>query len=308
MSQKLRVRVPATTANLGPGFDALGLALNLWNETDFTQRTDGRLVVTVSGEGAGILPTDGDNIITAAARRTFTQAGEQPPGLTIDCHNRIPLSSGLGSSAAAVLTGILGANKLLDEPLDQDEILKLAVDIEGHPDNIAPALLGGLVVCLADGERVMAHRLPPREDRQPIHITLALPECDFPTRAARAVLPAQVAHKDAIFNISRAVLVCEALSTGDLALLAVAMGDRLHQPYRLPLIPGAQAALDAALGAGAAAAALSGAGPSLAAFSAQADPAIGAAMGQAFADAGVAARVFHLGISDAGAEVIHLGD
>jgi homoserine kinase len=308
MSQKLRVRVPATTANLGPGFDALGLALNLWNETDFTQRTDGRLVVTVSGEGAGILPTDGDNIITAAARRTFTLAGEQPPGLTIDCHNRIPLSSGLGSSAAAVLTGILGANKLLDEPLDQDEILKLAVDIEGHPDNIAPALLGGLVVCLADGERVNAYKLPPRENHQPIHITLALPVFDFPTQAARAALPSQVKHADAVFNLSRAVLVAEALATGDLALLAVAMGDRLHQPYRLPLIPGAQAALDAAREAGAAAAALSGAGPSLVAFTAHENPAIGEAMGQAFADAGLSARIFHLGISDMGAEVVHLGD
>lgn len=308
MSQKLRVRVPATTANLGPGFDTLGLALNLWNETDFTQRADDRIVVTITGEGAAILPKDTHNTVAAAALRTFELAGEQPPGLTIDCHNRIPLSSGLGSSAAAVLTGILGANAFLGEPLDQEALLKLAVDIEGHPDNIAPALLGGLVVCLTDGEVIHAHRLHPRADRQPIHITMALPKFDLPTRAARAVLPAQVPHADAVFNLSRAVLVTEALTTGDLDLLAEAMGDRLHQPYRLALIPGAQAALDAARGAGAAAVALSGAGPSLAAFSAQEDPAIGEAMQRAFAAAVLNARIFHLGVSDTGAEVINLGD
>ena len=308
MSHKLRVTVPATTANLGPGFDALGLALDVWNEAEFTRRDDGQIVVNVTGEGAGVLPTDAHNTVAASALRIFELAGERPPGLQIDCRNRIPLSSGLGSSAAAVLTGMLGANALLGEQFDQETLLQMAIQTEGHPDNVAPALLGGLVVCLVDGERVSAHKLPPRKDRLPIHITLVLPECDFPTQGARAVLPAQVAHKDAVFNISRAVLVAEALCTGDLAMLAAAMGDRLHQPYRLPLIPGAQTALDAARGAGAAAVALSGAGPSLAAFSAQQNSAIGEAMGQAFADAGLNARVFELGISDTGAEVVHLGD
>ena len=304
---KLRVRVPATTANLGPGFDALGLALDLWNEAEFTRRADGRLVVTVTGEGARVLPTDAHNAIASAALRIFELAGESTPGLQIDCRNRIPLASGMGSSAAAVITGILGGNALLNEPLDQDALLKITIQTEGHPDNVAPALLGGLVVCLADGDRINAYKLPPRGDRQPIHITLALPECDFPTQAARAVLPARVDRGDAIFNISRAVLVAEALCTGDLGLLGTTMEDRLHQPYRLPLIPGAQAALAAAKGAGAAAVALSGAGPSLAAFSAQNDPAIGAAMQHAFAAAGVDSRVFHLGVSDAGAEVIREG-
>ena len=308
MIHKLRVRVPATTANLGPGFDTLGLALDLWNETDFTRPADGHLVVTVTGEGVDLLPTGTENTVAAAALRLFELAGEQPPGLQIDCRNHIPLSSGLGSSAAAVLTGLLGANALLGEPLGQEALLKLAVEIEGHPDNVAPALLGGLVVCLAEGEVIRAHRLPPRADRQPVHITLALPKFDLPTRAARAVLPAQVPHADAVFNLSRAVLVAEALSTGDLDLLASAMHDRLHQPYRLPLIPGAQDAKKAAKNAGAAAAALSGAGPSLVAFSAQQDPAIGVAMGQAFADAGLTVRIFHLGVSEEGAQVTAIGD
>jgi homoserine kinase len=300
---KLRVRVPATTANLGPGFDALGLALDLWNETEFAQRADGRVVVTIRGEGMGVLPIDEHNVIAASALRVFELAGEGPPGLQIDCHNTIPLASGLGSSAAAVLSGLLGANALLDGRFDQDALLKIAIQSEGHPDNVAPAMLGGLVVCLADGEQVSVHPLTPRAGRGPIYITLVLPECDFPTQAARAVLPAQVDRQDAIFNISRAVLVAEALLSGDLGLLGSAMDDRLHQPYRLPLITGAQAALDAAKGAGAAAVALSGAGPSLAAFSAHRDPAIGEAMQAAFAAEGISARAFELRPSDAGAEV-----
>jgi homoserine kinase len=300
---KLRVRVPATTANLGPGFDTLGLALDLWNEADFAPRIDGRVVVTVRGEGAGTLPTDAHNMVAASALRVFELVGERPPGLQIDCHNAIPLASGLGSSAAAVLSGTLAANALLDERFDQEALLKIAIQTEGHPDNVAPALLGGLVVCLADFERVSVHPLAPRAGRRPIYVTVVLPECDFPTQAARAVLPAQVKRQDAIFNISRVVLVAEALRSGDMDLLGSAMEDRLHQPYRLPLIPGAQAAMEAAKGAGAAAVALSGAGPSLAAFSAHRDPAIGGAMQRAFAAVGISARVFDLRPSEAGAHV-----
>lgn len=300
---KLRVRVPATTANLGPGFDVLGLALDLWNEAEFTRRADGRVAVTVMGEGAGHLPADAHNLVAASALRIFELAGERLPGLQIDCCNNIPLASGLGSSGAAVLSGMLAANALLDERFDQDALLKIAIQAEGHPDNVAPAMLGGLVVCMADGERVSLHPLAPRADRKPITITLVLPECDFPTQAARAVLPAQVKRQDAVFNLSRVVLVAEALRSGDLGLLGSAMDDRLHQPYRLPLIPGAQAALEAARSAGAAAVALSGAGPSLAAFSAHRNPAIGEAMQRAFAAAGISARAFELRPSYAGAEV-----
>jgi homoserine kinase len=304
---KLRVRVPATTANLGPGFDALGMALDLWNEAEFTRRADGRVAVMVTGEGAGTLPRDTNNLVAASALRIFELAGERPIGLQINCHNNIPLASGLGSSGAAVLSGMLAANALLDERFDLDALLKIAIQSEGHPDNVAPAMLGGLVLCMVDGERVRLHRLAPRADRKPIFITLALPACDFPTQAARAVLPVQVMRQDAVFNISRAVLVAEALRSGDLGLLGSAMEDRLHQPYRLPLIPGAQAAMEAAKGAGAEAVALSGAGPSLAAFSAHRDPAIGEAMQRAFAGTGIAARVFELSPSDTGAETIRQG-
>jgi homoserine kinase len=300
---KVLVKVPATTANLGPGFDALGLALNLWNETEFVPTDDQRIALTISGEGEDSLPCDANNAIVDAALQIYERAGKACPGLKIHCLNRVPLSSGLGSSSAALLTGMLGANALLGSPFTDEEILKLAIEMEGHPDNVAPAMLGGLVASIVYEERVISLKLPARANRGSIHVTIVLPDFDFPTKQARAILPKQVERKDAIYNISRAVLVTEALRTGDLDLLGKAMSDALHQPYRIPLIPGAQAAMDAARHAGTAAVALSGAGPSLIAFSSKEDPAVGAAMKRAFESAGLTARIFELGTSYEGAEV-----
>jgi homoserine kinase len=300
---KIQVKVSATTANLGPGFDALGLALNLWNETEFVPTDDRRIALTISGEGEGILPTDANNAIVDAALQIYERAGKACPGLNIHCLNRVPLGSGLGSSSAALLTGLLGANAVLGNPFTDEEILKLAIEMEGHPDNVAPAMLGGLVASIVFEERVISLKLPVRANRGPIHVTIVLPDFDFPTKQARAILPKQVERKDAIYNISRAVLVTEALRTGDLDLLGKAMSDALHQPYRIPLIPGAQAAMEAARHAGTAAVALSGAGPSLIAFSSKEDPAVGAAMKRAFESAGLTARIFELGTSYEGAEV-----
>ncbi len=300
---KIHVKVPATTANLGPGFDALGLALNLWNEADFTLRDDCQVALTVEGEGQDILPTNAENAVAQAALQLFDLTGNSCPGLQIDCLNRIPLSSGMGSSSAAMLTGMLGANALLGNPFSDEEILKLAIETEGHPDNVAPAMLGGLVASIVHQDRVISMRLPARANHGAIHATVVLPDFDFPTQHARSILPKQVDRQDAIYNLSRVVLVTEALRTGDLTLLAIAMKDSLHQPYRLPLIPGAIAALEAAKQAGAGAVALSGAGPSLIAFSSLIDPAIGLAMQRAFEAAGLSARIFELETSYEGAEV-----
>ena len=197
----------------------------------------------------------------------------------------------------------VGSNALLDGPLSDEEILKLAIETEGHPDNVAPAMLGGLVASIVYEKRVISLKLPAKANRSPMHVTIVLPDFDFPTKQARAILPKQVERKDAIYNISRAVLVTEALRTGDLDLLGKAMTDALHQPYRIPLIPGAQAAMEAAHHAGASAVALSGAGPSLIAFSSKQEPAVGFAMQRAFESAGLAARIFELGTSYEGAEV-----
>lgn len=297
------VKVPATTANLGPGFDALGLALDLWNEAEFIATRDKQISLTIKGEGAYRLPRDAENAIVDAALQVYDLAGKPCAGLQIHCVNRIPLGSGLGSSSAAMLTGMLGANALLGNPFSREEILKLAIETEGHPDNVAPAMLGGLVASIIHESHVVSLRLTLTGQRTPIHITVVLPDFDFPTKQARAILPKQIERRDAIYNISRAVIVTEAFRVGDLDMLGEAMTDKLHQPYRLPLIPGAQAAMDSMKEAGASAVALSGAGPSLIAFSSKRETAIGEAAKRAFAESGLEARVYKLKISRKGAEV-----
>ncbi|HSL43392.1 MAG TPA: homoserine kinase [Anaerolineales bacterium] len=304
----ITIRVPATSANLGPGFDCLGLALDLWNDTVMTLAIE--YTVQVTGEGKERLVPGENNLIIRSAQKLAERVGKRLPPFHVDCINRIPLSSGLGSSAAAKLTGLLGANVLLGKPLTKDEILQLATEMEGHPDNVAPALLGGLVVSTLDNGNVFTHKIsvdgslsPMGNFEAPIQVTVVLPDFRLSTREARAALPEQVPLKNAVHNISRAVLVTEAFRTGDLDLLGKAMTDSLHQPYRISMIPGAQAAMDAARRAGAAAVALSGAGPSLIAFSAEQNLDIGQAMQRAFEGAGLQARVFPLRMSNLGADV-----
>jgi homoserine kinase len=297
----ITIRIPATSANLGPGFDALGLALDLWNETVITLAIE--YSVQVNGEGREKISAGENNLIVRSAQGLAEFVGKRLPPFHLDCVNRIPLSSGLGSSAAAKLTGLLGANALLGKPLSKDEILNLATEMEGHPDNVAPALLGGLVVSTVENGRVLAHKVNLEEDSaSPIHITVVLPDFHLSTQQARLALPDHVTMKDAVYNLSRAAMVTEAFRTADLDLLGKAMTDTLHQPYRLQLIPGGREAMGAAREAGAAAAAISGAGPSIIAFSAQRDPAIGEAMTRAFEGAGHSARTFQVKISHHGAE------
>jgi homoserine kinase len=296
-SMKIAIRVPATSANLGPGFDALGLALDLWNETVVTPADE--FAVTVSGEGVDRLAPGKTNLIVRAAQKLADHARILLPPFRAECVNAIPLSSGMGSSSAAILTGLLAGNALLDEPLTREEILNFASEMEGHPDNVAPALLGGLVVAIIDDGKVIARQIPIGMD---VCITIVLPDFYLPTKQARAALPKRIPMKNAIHNISRAVLVTEAFRMGDLNLLGKAMTDALHQPHRLKLIPGAQSAMDAAMEAGASAVALSGAGPSLIAFS-KTESGIGESMKRAFESAGLQARVIPLRVSAEGANV-----
>ena len=297
----ITIRVPATSANLGPGFDSLGLALDLWNETIIRLAIEHS--VQVRGEGAEKLSLGENNLIIRSAQKLAECAGKRLPPFHLDCINRIPLSSGLGSSAAAKLTGLLGANMLLGKPLLIDEILNLATEMEGHPDNVAPALMGGLVVSTVENGKVFAHKINVGASLDlPVCITISLPSLPLSTKQARASLPEQVKVKDAVYNIGRAVMVTEAFRNGDLDLLGKAMTDTLHQPHRLSLIPGGREAMEAAKEAGASAAALSGAGPGIIAFSSKRDPAIGEAMTRAFEQAGLSARVFQMKITDHGAE------
>ena len=295
------VRVPATTANLGPGFDCLGLALNLWNDVRFTLEGDG-VVVAVRGEGSEVLPRDATNLVARSFLRLCKEAGEAAPaGLRIACEVRIPLSSGLGSSSSAIVAGVLGANTLLGRPFDRGRLLELAADIEGHPDNVAAAMLGGLTIVVRNGDRLLTKKILVPE----VHVALAVPRLDFSTRAARDGLPTVVSMKDAVFNLGRTPLVVEALRTGDYELLSQVMDDRLHQASRLKSIPGAPEAWLAAQHAGAAAVAVSGSGPSLIAFVSLATDAMRLAreMAEGFNSAGVPAQPMGLSASAAGATV-----
>lgn len=295
---KISIRVPATSANLGPGFDSLGLALDLWNETTVTPVKE--FSVRVTGEGEGRLSSGKNNLIVRAAQGLAERAGKSLPPFHAECMNQIPLSSGMGSSSAAILTGLLASNALFENPFSREDVLNLASEMEGHPDNVAPALMGGLVVSIIEKGKVIARQIPIGTD---IHMTIALPDFYLPTKQARAALPKKVSMKNAVHNISRTALVVEAFRTGDLNLLGKAMTDKLHQSHRLKLIPGAGHAMNAAKEAGAAAVALSGAGPSLIAFSLKAEAVIGESMRRAFEQAGLKARIFYLRVSGRGAEI-----
>ena len=296
-----RVRVPATTANVGPGFDCLGLALDLWNEVRFTVEGD-RVVVTTEGPDPAGLPHDETNLVARAFLRLCEEAGRAAPaGLRIHCDIRVPMSSGLGSSSTAIVAGLLGANTLVGRPFDRDAILELAADMEGHPDNVAAALLGGLTIVVQKKDTLLTKKILVPE----VHVALAVPDLPFSTNAARAELPTEVSMVDAVFNLQRTPLVVEALRTGDYELLSQVMDDRLHQASRLKRIPGGRTAWLAALNAGAAAVAVSGSGPSLIAFVSLATDAtrIARVMAEAFAAEGVTAVPLGLAASAAGATV-----
>lgn len=302
--EKVQVKVPATTANLGPGYDCLGLALDLWNNVTFSQDSSG-IHIEIEGEGSSTLPRNAGNQILRAAVRVFQECGHPiPKNMQINCQNKIPLGSGLGSSAAAVLSGLLGANALCGNRLSKDEILKLGVEFEGHPDNLAPALLGGLVVTAQSTreQQPVAIKIPIAD----FSMVVVVPKFDLPTATARAALPESIPLQDAVYNIGRTAMVIQALQSGDLTLLYIAMDDHLHQPYRLKLIPGAQEALKAASQVGAPAA-LSGAGPGVIAFALPESDVSAADLATrieiAFQTAGLPARSWVLRSSETGAQV-----
>ncbi|WP_433619003.1 homoserine kinase [Dactylosporangium sp. CA-139114] len=263
LSRPVVVLVPATSANLGPGFDALGLALTLYDEVE-AQVTAGGVTVEVSGEGEGDLPADETHLVVRAMRRAFAVLGGQPPGLALRCRNRIPQARGLGSSSAAIVAGIVLARALTvggAERMDDAAALVLADEIEGHPDNVAPCLLGGFTIAWTGDGGAVAVRREPSPDIRPV---LFVPEERGLTEVARAALPKTVPHGDAAFNAGRAALLVHALD-GDPGALFAATADRLHQDYRAEGMAGT-ADLVASLRAEGVAAVVSGAGPSVLAF------------------------------------------
>ncbi len=268
----VRVRVPASAANLGPGFDAFGLALGVHDDV-VVQITDSGLTVDVAGEGADKLRRDGRNLVVVALRAAFDAAGGQPRGLHVVCANRVPQSRGLGSSAAAVVAGVHAARQLVLGGLDDEAALAVAAAVEGHPDNVAAAMLGGLTIAwYDDAGAVRATRLPVSESLSPVAF---VPATTVSTAKARSVLPPVVPHADAAANAARAALLPLALA-GRSDLLMTATRDLLHQPARLAAQPRG-AALVARLRDAGHAAVLSGSGPTVLALCATAAEAVTAA-------------------------------
>ncbi len=263
---EVTVRVPATTANLGSGFDAIGAALDWHSFVSLAPAPT--LQVEVQGEGSESIPTDERNIAVRAVyafleRVPSEKAKPLRQGFRLRLDNRFPLTRGLGSSAAARVGALVAANALLGDPLTPPQLLALAVTLEGHADNVAAALLGGIVVAVPFGEGVAwARFLPPLE----LHLALLIPRFPLETEKARAVLPSSVPRADAVFNVGRTALLVASLATGQIHNLKLAMQDRLHQPYRQSLMPWLPRAFEAALEAGALGVHLSGAGPTVAAW------------------------------------------
>lgn len=296
----VRVQVPATAANLGPGFDCLGVALQLYNTVEVARANAG-LFIEVQGEGAAEIARDESNIVYRAALRVFKQTENVPRGLRIKLINNIPVARGLGSSAAAIVGGLIAANTLAGSKLSQKELLNLATAIEGHPDNVAPALLGGIVVTVpVDGEIKWVKINPPPG----LKAVLAIPDFSIFTKTAREALPQLVSLQDTVFNLGRLALLLSAFYQGDLSLLPTAMEDRLHQPYRASLVPGMKKVLAAARLAGARGVCLSGAGPSLLALADNNFELIARVMKETFQQNGVRARTLVLNITPVGARAL----
>ena len=260
------MKVPGTSANCGAGFDCLGLAVTIYNEFEFIFNEDARLDITAKGEGADTIPNDEKNIVWQSARMIFDRAGvTNINGAEIRMNNRVPMSRGLGSSAAAIVAGLIGANAAIDNHFTRNDILKFATEIEGHPDNVAPAIFGGFTVSVAEKNQVQTFSFLPKIR---LKLIVAVPDFPLSTKVARQVLPKSVPLKDAIFNVSRASMLIAALIEGKEKFLPVAFDDALHQPYRTKLVPGMSEVFHAAKNAGALGVVLSGAGPCLIAFSA----------------------------------------
>jgi len=298
----VRVSAPASSANLGPGFDVLALALDLRN-TYSVWEIGTELKIEVEGEGAGTIPTDDKNLFLDSMQTFFTLAGYQPPGLLIRENNQIPLARGLGSSAATIVSALIAARFISGYQIEDERLVDMAVSLEGHGDNVSATFHGGFNLSIpAEHGRNTVRRLPwpPR-----LGCALFVPELLVSTESAREVLPDSYSRDDVVHNMSRLALFLSALTEGRMEDIRIAVEDRLHQPYRAELVPGLQAIIDAASQAGAFGAFLSGAGPSVLAITdrdAAKGNAIAAAMVRAGAAVGLEGRPLVLGVSARGVE------
>ena len=281
MIDRVTVRTPATSANLGPGFDCLAMALDIWNSV---QVEPGPAFLEIRGEGKGELPSGPANLVVSSFALPFLECGQNVPEVSITCDNSIPVGRGLGSSSASIVAGLLAGNEMCGRPISRQRLLEMAVRAEGHPDNVAAAMLGGCQIALHDGDRLITAPVAVPRD---LSVVLFVPDTPMPTAEARSLLPAQVSREDAVHNIGRVALLVSAFMTGDLSNLAVATQDRLHQPARQAIFPAMKNIFRAALDAGAHGVFLSGAGSSVLALARGREMTIGYEMAEAASKSGV---------------------
>ena len=260
----VRVKAPATTANMGPGYDCLGLALDIWNTLEVETIVGGEPLVEISGEGAGELETGRENLVYRSMEFLFHEADQDMPVVRIRCEHDIPLARGMGSSSAAIAGGLVAANAICSHDFSANELLEMAATIEGHPDNVAAAVMGGMQLVIVDqtdeGRRLytVPVNVPPE-----MHAVVFIPNVRIATEDARAVLPEKVSVADAVHNMGRVGLLVASMATNHLEYLAIATQDRLHQPYRQTLFPAMKVIFKAALDAGALGVFLSGSGSTI---------------------------------------------
>ena len=291
IGQKVVVDVPATTANLGPGFDCLGAALDLNNRFAMRRIEGGgeRFELIIEGTEGSHLRGGPENLVYRAAQRVWKAAGLEPVAIEARVRLAVPPARGLGSSATAIVAGLMGANALVGEPLSKEKLLELAIDIEGHPDNVVPSLLGGL--CMTAKAASQRWRVVRCEWTPSVKAVVAIPSIRLSTSEARRAMPKAIPVGDAVVNLGALTLLLQGLRTGNGDLISDGMHDRLHEPYRWRLIKGGDQVKQAAMDAGAWGCAISGAGPSVLALCEEdKGPAVSRAMVKAWEAAGVASR------------------
>ena len=301
IGQKVVVDVPATTANLGPGFDCLGAALDLNNRFAMRRIEGGgeRFELIIEGTEGSHLRGGPENLVYRAAQRVWKAAGLEPVALEARVRLAVPPARGLGSSATAIVAGLMGANALVGEPLSKEKLLELAIDIEGHPDNVVPSLLGGL--CMTAKAASQRWRVVRCEWTPSVKAVVAIPSIRLSTSEARRAMPKAIPVGDAVVNLGALTLLLQGLRPGHGDLISDGMHDRLHEPYRWRLIKGGDQVKQAAMDAGAWGCAISGAGPSVLALCEEdKGPAVSRAMVKAWEAAGVASRAPVLNLQTSG--------
>ena len=299
----VRVKVPASTSNLGSGFDTFGFALQLYLNVEMDTIPTG-LEISNSGEGSSEIPRDENNLVFKAAEKLFQTTGNKLTGLKIKTNNEIPLQRGLGSSAAAIIAGLICASELAGKYLEKDEILSMASDMEGHPDNAAACLYGGLTMSCLDNSKILTRKIAIDEN---LNCVLMIPNDTISTKAARDVLPETVSHRDAVFNLQRSALLTEAFMSKNYEILSTAMKDKLHQPFRKHLIPGYDELEKTGYENGALGVCISGSGPTILGFAIHESEGLEKAWQEKTRELNINARVVTLGCDNTGASIIDAG-